>query len=375
MRKLLFLILALIVISCGSVDRADQLKEEIKTKKDQIMTLNTEIRGLEKELTEMENEDPDKHKILVVLEELKYTPFKHYFEAHGSVESISEAFISPELNGQIKQIKVHEGDRVKKGQLLVVLNTSITENTIEEVKTSLQLATTVFEKQERLWEQNIGSEMQYLQAKNNKEALESKLKTLQAQLDMAYVRSPINGIVDNIFYKEGELAIPGRQLMQIVNLSELYINADVSEAYLPKIKKGDIVQLSFPSYPAIEMEVPIQRVGNVINPQNRSFTVQLKISNREEKLKPNILAIIKINDYSTDAALVVPTILLKQDIKGTYMYIAAEDENGYKARKVYVETGISYQEKSIILKGLEPGQKIITKGYNMVSDGSKIKMS
>ena len=314
-------------------------------------------------------------KILVVAKELSYQPFEHYFEAHGSVESISEAFISPEINGQIKEVKVREGNRVQKGQLLVVLNTSITENTIEEVKTSLELANTVYEKQKRLWDQQVGSELQYLQAKNNKEALESRLKTLQAQLDMAYIRSPIDGIVDEIFSKKGELAIPGMQLMQIVNLSNLYINAEISESYLSMINKGDIVKLTFPSYPDLEMDVPIHRVGNVINPQNRSFTIQLKINNRQEMLKPNILAIIKIMDFSTESALVVPTIILKQDIKGTYMYVADKDDDGYHARKVYVETGISYQDKSIIVNGLKPGQKIITKGYNLVSDGTKIKMS
>lgn len=374
MKKLLFLTLTIITISCGSVDRTEQIKEEIKGKKDQIMTLNGEILSLEKELKDLEKEDPDKYKVLVLANKLEYQPFKHYFEAHGSVESISEAFISPEVNGQIKQIEVREGDRVKKGQLLVVLNTSIAANSIEEIKTSLQLATIVYEKQKRLWEQQIGSEMQYLQTKNNKEALESRLKTLEAQLDMSYIRSPIYGIVDNIFKKEGELAIPGMQLMQIVSLNELYINAEISESYLPKVKKGDMVNLSFPSYPEIDLEVPIMRIGNVINPQNRTFTIQLKISNTEEKLKPNILGIIKINDYSSDAALVVPTIILKQDIKGTYLYVAIDNEDGYIAKKVYVETGISYEDQSIILKGLEPGQLIITKGYNMVSDGSKIKM-
>ena len=374
MKKLLFLTLTIITISCGSVDRTEQIKEEIKGKKDQIMTLNGEILSLEKELKDLEKEDPDKYKVLVLANKLEYQPFKHYFEAHGSVESISEAFISPEVNGQIKQIEVREGDRVKKGQLLVVLNTSIAANSIEEIKTSLQLATIVYEKQKRLWEQQIGSEMQYLQTKNNKEALESRLKTLEAQLDMSYIRSPIYGIVDNIFKKEGELAIPGMQLMQIVSLNELYINAEISESYLPKVKKGDMVNLSFPSYPEIDLEVPIMRIGNVINPQNRTFTIQLKISNTEEKLKPNILGIIKINDYSSDAALVVPTIILKQDIKGTYLYVAIDNEDGYIAKKVYVETGISYEDQSIILKGLEPGQLIIAKGYNMVSDGSKIKM-
>lgn len=374
MKKLLFLFLALIIISCGSNDRAAQLEEEIKNKKDQVMTLSNEIRELEEELAEVKDIDPEKHKILVVAKEIEYTPFKHYFEAHGSVESISEAFISPEVNGQIREIKVREGERVQKGQLLVVLNTSITENTIEEVNKSLELATTVYEKQKRLWDQQVGSEMQYLQAKNNKESLETRLKTLEAQLDMSYIRSPINGIIDEIYNKEGELAIPGMQLMQIVNLTNLYINAELSESYLPKIRKGDMVNLTFPSYPDIEMETPIHRVGNVINPQNRSFTIQLKINNRQEQLKPNVLAVIKINDFSTDQALVVPTIILKQDIKGTYMYVVAKDEEGYHAKKVYVETGISYQDKSIITKGLKPGQKIITKGYNLVSDGSKIKM-
>jgi RND family efflux transporter MFP subunit len=373
MKNIYFLALVFIVFGCSSGDKAEEIRENIRKHKDKINILNNKISALEKELEEISGSENEKYKVLVKLDTLVYRSFKHYFEASGVVESINDAFISPEINGQIKEIYVTEGDHVTKGQLLAKLNTSIIENTIDEVKTAFGLANTIYKKQKQLWDKKIGSEMQYLEAKNNKEAMENKLKTLEAQLEMAYIRSPINGIVDEIYKKDGELAIPGMQLMQIVNLKNLYINADISESYLPSIKQGDIVYLSFPSFPDFSMEVPIRRIGNVINPDNRTFIIQLKIDNREDKLKPNTLSVIKINDFSTNSAIVAPSIIIKDDINGSYLYIAKASENGFITRKVYIETGISYGNETMVVKGLEPGQLVITKGYNKVSDGTEIK--
>jgi RND family efflux transporter MFP subunit len=244
----------------------------------------------------------------------------------------------------------------------------VTENSIKEVETALELANTVYEKQKQLWNKNIGSELDYLQAKNNKESLESKLETLNAQAEMALIRAPISGIVDEILVKEGELAAPGMQVVQLVNLDGLYINADVSEAYITKVKKGDIVSLEFPSLPEIEMEVTVFRTGNIVKSANRTFKVQLKINNVENMIKPNILAKIKINDYTKDQAILVPSIILKQDMEGTYLFTVVDS----KAKKVYVETGKSYKGKTIISKGLKTGDKVIVEGYNQVSDGKVV---
>lgn len=310
----------------------------------------------------------------VTVAKLQNKEFNHFIQVSGTVEAIHSAFISPEINGQIKKIFVEEGERVTKGQILAKLNTSIMDNGIEELKTSLELAKTVYKKQKQLWQKEIGSEIQYLQAKNNKESLENKIKTLKAQQEMAILKAPINGIIDEIFQKVGELGIPGMQMMQIVNLDNLYINADIAESHIADIKKGDEVMLSFPAYPGMEMKVPVFRIGNIINPANRTFKVQLKIKNQNEKLKPNLIALILINDFSEELALVVPSMIIKQDINGSYLYVIEKTDNKNIARKKYIKTGMSFNEKTMITGGVEAGELIVTKGYTLISDGVEVSL-
>ena len=189
---------------------------------------------------------------------------------------------------------------------------------------------------------------------------------------MAMIKSPVSGVVDKIYRKTGELAAPGYQLMQILNLDELFINADVSETYLAQVNEGAIVKVEFPVYPGMQMDVPIYRKGNVINPNNRTFTVQLKLKNPDRLLKPNILSIININDFSSDSAFVIPSALIKQDITGSYLYTMLQTDGKWFAKKVYVTPGRSYLDKTMVITGLQVGQKIIVQGYNLVSDGSEV---
>ena len=263
LKSLFILFLSGIMVSCGEADEKESIKQQIKEYKDDVSQLNIQIKELEQELENM-GETEDQFNVPVKTEAVQNRPFRHYFQVSGTVDADEKAYISPEINGQIQEIFVSEGESVSKGQLLAKLNTSITENTIKEVQTQLELATTLYEKQKQLWEKNIGSEVQYLQAKNNMESLKNKLQTMQSQLDMAYIKSPINGIVDNIMVEAGELAMPGFQMMQIVNLYKLSIISDVSEKYLPVIKRGDIVNLSFPTFPELELEVKVHRTGNII---------------------------------------------------------------------------------------------------------------
>lgn len=374
MRK--FLSIAVIILfaaSCGPTDEGGSTKEQIKQYKDEVSQLNIKIRELEQQLVESGEAD-QQYLTPVSIVELIEKPFRHYFQVSGNVHAIDNAYISPEINGQIKQVLVEEGDYVKKGQLLVRLNTSITENTIEEVKTQLELAKTLFEKQEQLWNKNIGSEVQYLQAKNNKEAMESKLQTLEAQLDMAYVKSPIDGIVDVINIEEGELAMPGFQIMQVVNLKKMKILAEVSEKYLPVINKGDIVEVSFPTYPDIKLNIPVNRTGNVINMGNRTFPIELRIDNIDGKLKPNILALLTFLDFNKEDALVVPSIIIKKDIRGEYIYVVREQDGKQIAKKVYVTTGRAYNDESLVVEGLQAGDRVIIEGYSLVTDGSEVNI-
>jgi len=368
-------ILAFIIVilaACSNQETEQSIKDQITTYRKDIGALNLKIAELEKKLKSMDPAEESADKIPVEVQALSYEPFNHYIQVSGTAEAVNEAYISPELAGQLREIYVKEGDYVRKGQLLARLNNEITESSIADLESSLALATTVYEKQARLWEKGIGSEIQYLTAKNNKESLAQKLVTLQAQLDMATIKSPVNGIVDEIYSKNGEMAMPGARLMRIVNLEELYINADVSETYLSKVHEGKAVKVYFPVYPDMSLEVPIYRKGNIINPGNRTFTVQLKLKNPDNLLKPNILAVIHINDFSADSAIVIPSVLIKQDITGSYLYITKMVDGKLIAKKVYVTPGQSYQDKTMVVSGLQAGEQVIIQGYNMVSDGSAV---
>lgn len=374
MRKVFpILLITFFLASCGTTDEKESIKEQIKTYKDEVSELSLKIAELEGQLEGL-GEIEISSKIPITVIAVQEKPFMHYFQVSGSVDAVDKAFISPEMNGQVKEILVSEGDHVKKGQLLARLNTSITETTIVEVQTQLDLAKTLYKKQKQLWDKKIGSEVQYLQAKNNVEALESKLQTLNAQRDMAYVKSPINGIVDMINLEEGELAMPGMQMMQVVSLDKLKVFAEISEKYLPLINKGDVVELSFPSFPQMDMDVPVYRIGNIVNISNRTFPVELRIDNVDDKLKPNIIALITFLDFSDDNALAVPSIIIKEDIKGEYIYIAKEEGDKAFARKVYITSGLSYGDETMITSGLEQGDKVIIEGYSLVTDGTEVNI-
>ncbi len=376
MKKIFVLVAMVVLTACGSSgDDPDAIKKKITEYNLEIEELHSKVAELEKKLIASNpNEDMSSKLLSVNVQKVVPRLFKHHFEAGGTVKAVKEAFISPQVNGQITAIYVQEGDRVNKGQILARLDTEVTDNTIQEVKTSLELARIVFKKQKELWDQNIGSELDYLNAKNGVESLESKLKTLKAQKAMAELIAPINGIVDNILLKVGELASPGRQFMQVVSLTDLYIKADVSEIYLSKIKKGDTVEVTFPTYPDIKMGVPIARLGNIINPQNRTFIVEVKIKNPDGKLKPNILAILNMNDYTKENAQIVPAVIVKQDMKGKYLYRIKKDGTGFIAEKVYVKVGMSEGDNTMISEGLNPDDRVIVAGYNLVANGVKVRV-
>ncbi|UCH13426.1 MAG: efflux RND transporter periplasmic adaptor subunit, partial [Bacteroidales bacterium] len=215
-----YLIIAAVILSVScTTNNPESIRKSIISKKEQVARINQSIKKLEQKLYEDSSAMNQQFSIPVKTKYVKYEPFKHYIEVQGNIEAVEDAFISPEMGGRIKKIHVKEGQRVKRGQLLVSLNTDVTESTIQEVKTGLELAKKLYDKQKSLWEQKIGSEMQYLEAKNTCEQAEARLKTLKAQLEMSNIRAPFNGIIDEIFQKEGELGSPGFRILQMVNLS------------------------------------------------------------------------------------------------------------------------------------------------------------
>jgi RND family efflux transporter MFP subunit len=374
MKKILLVIGVLAMVSCGQQDDRKEIRKEIAQKKKEMNQIKNKIDELNEQLSELEGETGGVYQIPVFVKEMKPETFNHFINANGKVEAIQDAFISPETNGQITNIHVDEGDRVDKGQLLVSLNTSIIESNINEVKTSLELARETFEKQKRLWQDSVGSEMQYLQAKNNKESLERRLETLQEQLDMAKIKAPFAGIVERINQKVGELGTPGVQVLHLVNLKNLRVEADITEQYMASIKEGDRVKLSFPAYPEMTKEVPITRKGQVIDDESRTFVIEARLNNENEKIKPNQVCVVNVKDFSNDSALVIPSNVIKQDMKGDYVYILKKEKDKNIATKSYVTTGRSYNNETLVTKGLSVGDKVITSGYTQVSEGSEVNV-
>ncbi len=376
--KTIFKITLFISISVFLFSCQEEVKEnpvaQLEAYQKEAKEINKKIEDLERTVAASGKKVYTGLKVPVRTEQLAYQPFSHFFEATGEMETIEEAFVSPEVSGQIVDIFVKEGDRVVAGQKLAKLNTVIVEKTIQEVQSQLGLAETVYNKQSALWKKNIGSEIQYLEAKNNYEGLQNKLETLKAQYNLAILTSPINGIVEKIVQKEGEMATPGMQFMHIVNIDELYITAQLSEAYLPIIKKGDEVKITLPSIPNFSEMLPVYRTGNVINKENRTFEVQVKIDNPEGFMKPNMLANIEINDYNNNKAIVIPSILIRKDLRGSFLYVTAPQEGETLAKKVYITPGRSFKDKTEVLSGLKAGNVIITDGYNNVSDGAVVEV-
>jgi RND family efflux transporter MFP subunit len=377
MKQIAVLITISLLVAC-SPGGSDKTKAELDSYRQKVEEYNQKIADLEAELEAEAGSEiaGAEGKSLLPVEVMKMTPdfFSRYFEVTGVMEALQDAYISPEINGQIQRIQVDRGSRVKKGDLILKLNTDVTQKSMEEIETNLELAKRIFTKQEELWKQNIGSELQYLEAKNAMESLEARLATLQKQLEMAHVSAPFNGIIDDIMVKEGELASPGIPLVHLVNLSGMRVSADVSEAYLSSVSEGDLVELRFPAYPGLMMEAAVTRLGEVINPQTRTFTLEVELKNDGEKLKPNMLTSVRIQDYRNDSALVVPSNILRQDFNGTFLFRVAEADGVSKARKIYVKPGITVQDRTMITEGLSAGDLVITRGFNLVSEGTGLRI-
>lgn len=373
MKQIAVIISLSLLVACGP-EGTSAKKAELDSYRQKVEEYNQKIADLEAEL---ENQNDDSEAVALLPVEIKeMTPefFARYFEVTGVIEALKDAYISPEINGQIQKVSVQRGSRVKKGDLILKLNSDVIEKSVDEIETSLELAKRIFSKQEELWEQNIGSELQYLEAKNAMQSLQARLATLEKQMEMAHVSAPFSGIIDDIMVKEGELASPGNPLVHLVNLSNMRVSANISEAYLSSLSKGDLVELRFPAYPEDLLKVGVTRLGEVIDPQTRTFTLEVELKNPREKLKPNMLTSVRVQDYKNNSSLVVPSNILRQDFNGTFLFRISDENGSSKAQKVYVKRGITVQDQTMITEGLSAGDLVITKGFNLVSEGTPVRI-
>jgi len=362
MKKYFLLVISLLLFAGCANRKKGGIEQQIIAYQKKVVAINKKIDRLQQKL---DKENRAKaittgRKVTVNVMKLKPTVFNHFFNASAEVESVHEAYISPEVSGQIEEILVKEGDHVKKGQLLARLNSDVMQDNIREVKTSLELASYTYHKQKALWKKNIGSELQYLQAKTNYESLQNKLATLQTEYKRSFIKSPIDGYVDAIDAKVGELAVPGQRFCHVVNLKKLYLNAQISESYLPIVHVGDPVEVRFAAFPSIVLHKRIYRIGKVINKQSRTFKLQLKINNPKQLLRPNLLGIIRIKDYTNPHAIVVPSSLIHEDIQGYYLYVVVHRDGMELAEKRYIKPGKTFNNETEVVSGLKAGETIVT---------------
>ncbi len=300
--------------------------------------------------------------------QLSPTTFNHFFTVQGVVETDQNALIYPEAPARVTSIKVSEGDNVSKGQTIMTLDSRIIKNQVDELKLRLSLAETIFTKQKSLWDQEIGSEIQYREAKNNFESLQQNLEAVEAQRDLYTIKAPFAGIMDEILPKEGEMANPAMPIGRLVNTRNVYIKADVTERYLAVIKPGDEVEVTFPSL-GVSRTSKIERLGNYINPANRTFKVRIGLNNSDLSLKPNLLGELKIKDYSSDSAAVIPTSLVQMSPTGDEFVFVIEDG---KALKVAITTGMSQKDMIEVTSGLSGSELLIQRGARSIKDGDKL---
>jgi membrane fusion protein, multidrug efflux system len=369
MKKINALVLGSMVVAASCSAPEKDKKAQLAEYKTELRELNTKIKSLE---AEIRKEDPSFGKTdkVTLVTTLQTAPaaFEHFVEVRGIVASDRNVNLTAQTPGIIKQVHIEEGDFVRAGQSLVTLDSEIMQNSLSELKTAYDLAKTVYEKQANLWKQKIGTEIQYLQAKNNKESLERKISTLKSQLQQTVITAPFSGTIDDVNAKVGEMAQPGYGIIRMVSLNKMYIQAEVSEAFIGKFKKGDLVKVEFPSL-GKELTSEVRAVGQVINEQNRTFSLEVALPESDALIKPNALAVLKIRDEQHENVITVPTKLILNDNQGDYIFVV---ENG-SAKKVYVERGTTYNGRTLIKTGLKGGEKIVNDGFRMVSGGDKVK--
>jgi len=369
-KSLIFILLVLIAVACSSP--ADKKSELIKLKKEhdalalKIKTLETELKG---------SDTTSLSKVTsVAVTVAKTEEFNHYLEVQGKVDGEDNIAVSAQMPGAITAVYVKEGDAVHKGQVLAQLDNSVLQQQVESMKQQLSFATNLYIKQKALWDQQIGSEVQYLTSKNTKENLEKSLAALNDQLEMTRIKSPINGSVEEVNLKVGQLASPGLPAVRVVNFSKAKVVAEIAEAYAPKIKPGNKVIVFFPDFNT-EIISQIRFTSKYINPVNRTFLTEVRLGSSKVEYRANMMAVVKINDYRNPAAFTVPVTLIRETQSGKYIYVAVEENGKLVARRLPVTVGSTYNGLAEITSGITAGEKIITTGFNSLIDGELIQVN
>ncbi|MEL4456594.1 efflux RND transporter periplasmic adaptor subunit [Lutimonas vermicola] len=378
-------IIAILLASCGNGDKKSveaviesRNLESIRAKKSELVSeqnlIKREIKKLDIAIEEL---DAGKRIPLITSFKLEETEFRHFLELQGNVTTKNLLMIYPEFSGVLSNVYVKEGQKVEKGQILAKIDDGGLSQQLAQLKIQADLAKTTFERQQRLWDQKIGSEMQYLQAKSNYEAQNQAIAQLEQQVAKTIVRAPFSGTIDDVLTEQGSVVMPGQsELMRIVNLDNMYIVTDVPEKYITTITKNKKVEVEFPVL-GIKIESKVRQVGDFINPDNRTFKVEISVPNKEKSIKPNLTAKLRINDYSNEKALLIPQSVISENASGEqYVYVVKDktENNEATAEKLIIETGLTQGDYIEVTKGLTSGSEVIMEGARSVNDGQKVKI-
>ena len=386
MKKILTIILlATIFVSCGE-NKKESIEEIVNSKnlekiKEKYAEIKTQEQVLSQKLKTLDSAkkalEGTKSLQLITAFEVKEEVFNHFLEIQGSVVTKQNIVLYPEFSGTLNDVYVKEGQKVSKGQILAKIDDSGLSQQLAQVKVQENLAKTTFERQKRLWEQNIGSEIQYLQAEANYMAQKTAVKQLEAQLSKTNVVAPFSGVIDDVISEQGSVVVPGQSpILRIVNLNEMYVEAEVPENYLSNVTPGKQVEAYFPVLNKT-VTTSVRQVGNYINPNNRAFKIEVGIPNNDNDVKPNLTARLKINDYTNEKAILIPQNVISENSNGDqYIYIVKDIDSLSRAtaKQIFITTGKTQGDFIEVLSGLNVGDQIIKEGARSVQDDQLIEV-
>lgn len=383
---LAFTFVALMAAACGKKESSiDELiaSGDLDAVRAKLKELTGEQKMLRKDIDRLDSvigaKTENKNLPLVSTLTAKLQNFNHYVELQGDVSTKQNVLIYPEMSGNLIRVYVEKGQKVKKGQLLATIDDGGMKSQLIQMETQLALAKTTYERQKNLWEKNIGSEIQYLQAKASYESQENAVKQMESQIAKFSINAPFAGIIDDVIKDQGTVVAPGglgSEIFRIVNLSNMYIEVFVPESYLTSITPGKDVKVFFPVLNE-SMDTKIRETGNFINPDNRSFTVEIPVSNKNGTVKPNLTAKVQINDYTNESAILIPQSVVSENAEGDqYIYVASglKSDKTAKAERKIITTGKTQGDFVEVLSGINSGENIIIEGARTVKNGQTIKI-
>ncbi|WP_040252343.1 efflux RND transporter periplasmic adaptor subunit [Psychroserpens mesophilus] len=357
------------IIASGNLEQIRQKKIELDAQKleleNQLKQLSVKIKAL----------DPQEKIPLITTFAAKESEFVHFVELQGSVDTKKNLLIYPEYSGVLTTVFVKEGQNVTKGQTLAKIDDGGLSQQVAQLQIQADLAKTTFERQKRLWDQNIGSEIQYLQSKSAYESQQKAVNQLQQQVARTLVKAPFTGTIDDVITEQGSVVAPGQALFRIVNLDDMYIETDVPESYITSVTEGKTVKVDFPVL-GTTMDAKIRQAGSFINPANRTFKIEVAVPNTDKNIKPNLTAKLRINDYTNDKAILIPLSIISENAEGEqYVYtISNKNDSIASAKRTIITTGKTQGDDIEVLSGLTNNDEIIQEGARSVKDGQEVKI-